>query len=966
MRFLSLLGILFFSQFVFCQNGTIKGSVLDDSNGSTLPGVNVSIKELKFGTNTDSDGKFTLRNIKAGTYEVEFSFMGYQPKIVSEVIVVANETTILDVTLKEVKNLLEEVVIKKTKAKAESVNSLLTIQKNNVSVSDGISAETIKKTPDKTTSDVLKRISGASIQDNKFVIIRGLNDRYNTALLNGAPLPSSEPDRKAFSFDIFPSNMLDNLVINKTASPDMPGEFAGGVVQINTKSVPDKNFQSITIGTGYNTITTFKEQKDYKGSSTDWLGFDNGKRDFPSSIPSPEAFASLSFEEKALVAKSFESDWNINDATFKPNTSFQYSIGRQIKFKEKSLGLLLSLSNNKTNNFNETQRNDYEQQGEEFVLQERFNDNNYTEQVLTAALGNFSFKFNDKNLITFKNILSINSTDLVVERTGKKNVEETRVINSDVRWFTSNTIYSGQLNGENTFSKAKIKLNWGGFFSDIKRSIPNLRRNIYTIEDPNSPDPALTLPYAVIANNNGGADYGGGIFYSENTESLKGIKLDLSKKFNFGKEFINEVKAGVFTQNRERDFFARQLQYNTLTNGGSFQESLLNLPNATIFSQQNMGVISPGVNGFTLFEITKPTDKYDANSDLNAAYIMFDNRYKKFRVVWGVRLEKFSLNLKAKLSDTEDLDLVREEEDFLPSLNVIFSINKKQNLRFSFSRTLNRPEYRELAPFGFYDFTTQFFTQGNPELKTAKIDNLDLRYEFYPGKGQLFSLSYFKKSFENPIEIIQEVNNRTISYKNTAGAKNSGIELEFRTLVSSLFSTGDSGILNDLTLFSNVAIIKSLIDTSNINSANIETSRPLQGQSPYVFNAGLQYLKTEKGISISTNINRAGNRIFITEAEGKPAIWEKGRTFIDMQIAKSFNKNKMELKLNIQNLLAQDLIFYQNNYKNTETFGTLETLANDIFTGDYHYEDGYSERDDDVIWRTKFGRSFSLSFTYNF
>ena len=328
MKFLYPLFFLILSHTIVAQTGIVGGVVLDESNGSTLPGVNITIKELSKNTTSDVDGKFIFRNLPVGIYEIEFRFVGYQSKVVSEVTVIANETVSLNVNIASQKNVIDEVVITRTKAKAESVKSLLIAQKNSANVSDGISAETIKRTPDKSTSDVLKRISGASIQDNRFVIIRGLNDRYNAAFLNGAPLPSSEPDRKAFSFDIFPSNMLDNLIITKTASPDLPGDFAGGVVQINTKSVPDKDFQTLTIGSGYNTITTWKNQKTYEGSSTDWLGFDNGKRDIPSTIPSTEIFNTLSYQDKAVIAKSFQSDWNINNNSFKPNTNFQYSIGR--------------------------------------------------------------------------------------------------------------------------------------------------------------------------------------------------------------------------------------------------------------------------------------------------------------------------------------------------------------------------------------------------------------------------------------------------------------------------------------------------------------------------------------------------------------------------------------------------------------------------------------------------------------
>jgi hypothetical protein len=555
---------------------------------------------------------------------------------------------------------------------------------------------------------------------------------------------------------------------------------------------------------------------------------------------------------------------------------------------------------------------------------------------------------------------------LVVDRFGQRDVNDPRHLSASVRWFTSNQVYSGQFNGDHYFTAPKIKVNWTGFYSSISRTIPNLRRNIYGIADPYSNDPTQTIPVAEIAANNGGPDYGGGLFFSENQESISGGKFDISKKINFGDDFTNEIKVGAFVQNRERTFFARQLQYNIMTNGGVFNTALLNLPDESIFSQANMGVISPGVNGFTLYELTKFYDSYNAGSKLNAGYLMFDNRFKKFRLVWGLRVEDFTQTLSSRLTATDYLNLNTNKVDYLPSANLIYSINKNQNLRLSYSKTLNRPEYRELAPFGFYDFTNQFFTQGNSELKRATVQNYDVRYEMYPAKGQMFTVSYFMKKFTNPIEVIQQVNNKTISYQNANSAVNSGLELEFRVVLSSFFDAEKAPFLEDITWFSNVAVIKSVVDVSNINGGNAEKERTMQGQSPYLFNSGIQYVNKESGLMISANVNKAGNRIAYGSSEIKPAIWEKGRTFLDMQVAKSFYKNKLELKLNVQNILAQDLIFYQNNYRNSVSYGTIESLGNYLFTGDYHYQNGFNAADDDVIWQTKFGRSISLSATFNF
>jgi len=975
LRSFSILFILFSFSSIYSQTSGIKGAVIEDKTGMPLPGATVKIVELNKSRVTDANGSFTFSNIAPGTYIVKVTALTFQEKEITEVIVVADDIYNLTISLLEKNNQLDEVVIKApTKAKVESVKSLLTMQKNSATVSDGISAETIKRTPDKNTSDVLKRISGASIQDNRFVIIRGLNDRYNASLLNGSPLPSSESDRKAFSFDIFPSNMLDNIIINKTATPDLPGEFAGGVVQINTKSVPDKDFQSISIGSGYNTVTTFKEGKTYKGSSTDWLGFDNGTRDLPSAIPSTEVFTSPSLTptERSEIAKTFENDWSINNETIKPNTSFQYSIGRNYDIKDKVFGFLFSATHNLSNNINEFVDSDFEVSLTEQTsnLIAKYTGTNFSQQVLTSALANFSFKFNQNNSLTFKNIFSVNSRDLVVIRQGKDEIINEAIIDEDIRWFTSNRIYSGQFGGEHYLPSSKIKIGWSAFYSDITRSIPNLRNNRYKTDFPNDP---ASIPTVVMQLNTGSALFGGGLFFSENKENSSGGKFDISKKFAIGEDFTNEIKTGAFVQSRDRDFFARQFYYNQLEDNGDFNASLLTLPNESIFNAENMGVLSPGVNGspavngFTLFELSKLSDTYKAGSQLYAGYLMLDNRYKKFRLVWGVRMEDFTQTLDTRTDDKKYINSKTNQVDFLPSANLIFSINSKKNLRLSYSKTLNRPEFRELAPFGFYDFTNRFFTQGVPQLVRATVQNFDIRYEFYPGKGQLFSVSYFLKKFNNPIEIIQQYNNKTLTYGNANSAKSSGIEMEFRTLLSSIFNAESMVLLNDLTLFSNLAIIKSNADVSNINNANPEKSRPMQGQSPYVFNAGLQYANKDNGWIVSTNINRVGDRIVFGSSETNPSLWEKARTFLDLQIAKSFMKNKMELKLNIQNILAQDQIFYQNIYKeDVPQSSTITNLSNLLFTGDPLNEDGYDSKTDDVILRTKFGRTFSLSMTYNF
>lgn len=981
MKLISTIVLFFLTQVIFSQNSIIKGVVIEENTGKPLSGVNIVIKSIKKSTISDSEGNFIFRNLPVGNYSVQFSFLSFESKIVSDIQTVANDTYDLTVSLVEKKNQLEDVVIKSTKAKTESVKSLLTLQKNSIRVTDGVSAETIKRTPDRTTSDVLKRISGASIQDNKFVIIRGLNDRYNTSYLNGAPLPSSEPDRKAFSFDIFPANMLDNIVIYKTASPDLPGEFVGGVIEINTKSTPDKNFQSLSVSSGYNTITTGKDQLYYTGGKTDWLGVDDGTRSLTSHIPATAQFQALqqqnnqsSVTQIAEIAKAYKSDWALYNKSFSPNFGLQYTTGKFHKLNDsQNLGVVASVTYNKTNNYNETILRSYETPGvldaDQFVKR-------YSEQVLFGVLCNFSLKMNANNSISFKNLYSINSNDRVLDREGAVTQESDPLyIHTTARTFNSNRIYTGQLVGDHFAPKSKIKINWVGSISSLIRSIPSERRNTYSYIKYD--DGTQTAPFAYFSVNTVGGGSPGSIFVSKNVEDIASTKVDISRKVKLGENYSIDFKIGGFIQSRYRDFSARQLGYTPFTgsvngtnyNINTFSQTIPFLDDSAIFSPSNMGIISPGVSGLTLYDGTKGNDEYTASSKLKATYLMLDNSYNKFRLVFGVRVEDYTQILNSKYDNGVPLVINNNQVDFLPSANLIYGLNSKQNIRLSFSKTLNRPEFRELAPFLFFDTETNLNTEGSADLKIAKVINGDIRYEIFPGKGQLFSISAFYKKFSDPIEL-QLKANFTNKYQNANSAENKGIELEYRTLLSSIFGEKSFKFLEDLTLFTNIAVIRSKVDISNLIGSQTSKEIPLQGQSPYVFNAGLQYINKESGWSTSLNVNRIGDRIAFhgNQAAGleTPALWEKSRTFLDMQITKSFLKNKMEVKLNIQNLLAQNLVFYQNNDLGKTNVTGFEKTINSIFIGDSQNLNGYNPDEDDLVRSTNFGQTFSLALSYNF
>lgn len=939
----TLILILIFSSSAFSQVGKVSGKVISSKNEGLISSiVTISLDVFTKSVATDYNGDFIINNLKPGTYKVTAKYTGFESTVTENVVVKANQTTTLNIVLFEKQRQLKDVNIK-AKVKRDNASALLIMQKNAASVGDAISAETIKKSPDKSTSDVLKRVSGASIQDNKFAIIRGLNERYNAAYLNGSPLPSSETDRKAFAFDIFPSNMLDNLIITKTATPDQTGEFAGGIILINTKSIPDENFQSFSFGLGFNTLTTFQEKTTYNGGNFDFLGLDDGTRAVPKNLPALNSWPD-SREAKADAAKLMPNDWGAIKSTFGTSVSMQYTLGRSFKIKTKdAVGLLVSLTYSNTPNKYDQYLYGYEPT-QENALATNLKDENFSSRILAGVLFNTAWKVNTNNTLSFKNIYSINSEDKVVTRTGAFQVNSPEPVRnrSNLFWFTSNEVLTNQLGGEHYIPKTKTKINWLMSNGFVRRLTPGMRRLLYNAS-PGGEFRANILPNADFNSNTGGT-----YLYTTTSEQINSYQVDFTENFDFTKQFKNAIKLGFNYQVRNRDFFARKLNmatYQQIGGGIDFDNTLLSLPDDKIFNSSNIGLLPSGKGGFLLEQIINPYDAYDASSDIYARYVMIDTKIgSRFRAVWGSRLETFYLKLNSTRDDRTPIRVNSTKYDFLPSLNLVYSLNDKQNLRVSYSETVNRPEFRELAPFVFYDFTNRYTYAGNDTLTRCKIFNYDVRYEFFPGRNQLLSGSLFYKSFINPIEQKSNPNAaREVTYINASSAANYGFEVEFRVLLASLLNIDSNDVLENLSIYSNFAYIESNVIVNSENKT-IDKDRRLQGQSPYVLNAGIQYQNTKKGYSATLSCNSVGDRISIVGNINEPSLWEKGRTVVDFQVSKTFLKNKLEVRLNAKDIFVQDLIFY-----------------NDL-NNNYQYD---KDTDLKIISRN-FGNEFSFSASYKF
>jgi len=941
---------LFFSLFFFigfalnAQNASISGKIQDSKTNEALFGVKVILTGTGKGSISDGDGNFSIKGLSPGKYILEIRYETYNNLILQDINIKADENLKINIPLDKAVMELGQVTVT-AKVNKESTTELLRLQRNSATVVDGINSETFKKTPDSKASDVLKRISGASIQDNKFVVIRGLSDRYNFGLINGAPLPSSESDRKAFSFDIFPSNMLDNLVIYKTATPELPGEFAGGVIDISTSEPKEKDFQSIQIGGSFNTISTFRSFQSYDGSKSDFLGFGQGSRSMPTDLPETSDFSGLTKDRKAYHASQMTPSWSTFSKMAMPNLNLQYSLGRTYNFGEKSLGFVAAYSYQNNNSIYSQIRREFEEQAAGVVLKMELNDTVYNNTVLNAGMLNFKFSLKPKSNIYFKNMYSVSSDDKVNVRKGIRELDNDpkQFEKSTNFWYTQNNLYTTQLFGKHELEKSKI--NWNLGFSNVSRQIPNLRRVVYRKQAATEED--TTVEYTAVIQQNGTIPTAAGnMFWSTSSEQIYSAKYDYSRQLDFG-IFKNELKVGGMHSFRNKDFTSRNFGFSQYKpTGSSFNSELLLLPADQIFNSENLGLQANGLGGFKLDEATNVDDSYQASSFLNAGFLMLDSKIaEKLRVVGGLRLESYNqvfnyIEFGSNVAQRIDTTVV----DILPSVNLIYSLNKKMNLRASFYQTVSRPEFRELAPFTFYNFVIDNIISGSPDLQRAKISNADVRYEFFPGAGQIFSFSGFYKKFINPIELI----NRTgtsgapeLYYTNVAGATSYGAEVEYRMNLGVFNKKDSTSLLKQFTLYANASLIRSKVDLDAVIGSEID--RPLQGQSPYIANAGLFFTNKKGDLAVSASYNVVGQRIYIVGNVQEPSVWENGRNVIDLQIAKTF-KEKLELKLNVKDLLAQDLIFFQDLNSNRK----------------------YDLGTDNAWQEVKFGQTISLSLNYSF
>ncbi len=701
---------------------------------------------------------------------------------------------------------LSTITVRSAGKKSTEAAVITTIRNSSV-VSDGVSIDFIKKTPDRNVGDALKRVSGVTIQNDKFVLVRGLADRYNSAILNKTLLPSTEPDRRAFSFDIIPTALIDNIIVAKSASANQPGDWSGGLVQITTKEVSD-NFFNISLGSGWGLVSSLKDFKLVQAT------------EFPSTFPSTYKYRISGNGDKRLFTKQFGNP-NVEGFTSSPNLNGGLSFG----VKKNKFNALFSSTIRNTFGLNYIERTDYQSSTE---LAYDYRDTLFTKRFSANGLLNLTYL--GKNRYSWKTLVNYQADDTYLTRSGD-NFDNVQNVLSNSSNHINNVVINSQFDG-------KIKtLDFNLGYNFIFREQPDYRVN------PITKSLGVNEPYATAW---------------RDTYRFWSVMDENSFNGNINKDF-GKIKIGGGYLKKIRGFNARIFRY---------------------------------LSTDMLDEITNNTDRYTADFDLGSLYSMYENEWGKWKLNTGLRGEYNVFNVNTADFSGQKVNVNREYLDLLPSLNLSYNLEKTK-YRFSLSKTLARPEFREVANFAYYDFVRNAQILGNSKLEKSDIYNVDLKWELYPKAGENISVSVFGKQFIRPIEQIvadgSVPSNLLLTYTNPDNALLYGVELEFRKKVMSW-----------LDVYTNASVMNSEVNVNGIK-------RQLQGQSNYVINGGVNIHKKNETLNIT--YNRVGDRISAVGFQGYPDIFENSRDVLDITYLHKLKNG--ELKFAIGDVFGQPSIYYQ-------------------------------------------------------
>lgn len=885
------------------ETGQVSGVIRDDFNSMGLPAAPITVPGAGTTAYSELDGQFTL-TLPAGVHRIHFGFSGYEDATVS-VNVVAGETTRLDVGL-TMERFAEEVVVTGEVVEPElfTAEAQLEERQKASTITDNIASDEMKANADSNAASAMKRVAGLTVVDNQYVFVRGLGERYSNTTLNGAVLPTTEPDKRVVPLDLFPTGLIESVSVVKSYLPDKPADFSGGLVEIDPLSFPTEPVINVSISQGYNTNTSFQEGLSYPGGGRDWLGFDDGTRALPSAIPDSKVVRTSRFTEAGFtpveletIGESFSNVWSPVTESIGHNQSYSVVAGNSWD----RFGSIFSVTWSESNQSQSEDQTFFSISGGDIDVQNDYDFDVTTSKTSTGVVGNFAYRFSGNHRLSLENFYAHNSKNEARTFEGYNSDVGANIRNSRLFWVEEG-ILSSRLAGEHYFQAlAASQLEWSATLSRASRDEPDLRETLYEFN-------TFSGEYVLADESQSGFR-----MFNDLDDEVVELGADWTLFFAQWEDLPASVKLGPRATFRERDFSSRRFRMTPRVAG------LVDITQAPemIFTPANLG------EAFEIREETRPTDSYQAQQTVQAFYAMTDLPISRnFRVIGGARVERSE-----QVVDTFDpfstagemITASLNNADVLPGISAVYAFSERTNVRAGYSHTVNRPEFRELAPFEFTDVVGGRSVVGNPNLERALIRNVDIRLETFPGTGEVLAISAFYKDFSNPIErIVEPTAQLRTSYTNALGARNTGVELEARRS------------FGRFTASANYTWVDSRIELEQA-AGQVQTNldRPLAGQSANVFNVSLGTDLPEIGGSFRVLYNYFGDRIVDVGSLGLPDIYEDGRGVLDAVFTKQFER--VSLRASFDNLLDAGHRFSQG--------GELQRLF-------------------------KLGRSFSLSLSY--
>ena len=921
-KLLLSISLFLLASFTFAQTGTIRGTIKDTKTNEDIIGATVLVAGTQLGAATDVNGFFSISKVPAGKVTLVLTYISYRKKEIKDVTVEADKVTEVNTGMEDEATVLQEVRIvsqKQTNTEISVISEIKAAQ----NIVSGISSQQIARTLDRDAAQVVKRVPGVTIVGDRFINIRGLNQRYNNVMLHNAFTPSMETDVKSFSFDVIPSSQIDRLLVYKSPSAELPGEFAGGVVKIFTKSIPEQNSIIFDYGVTFRVGTSFGEFKAPEQGPNYWTGFNNNYQNLPSRFP--KTLNNAPSAELEIAGRSLRNNWITNTTTAMPDQRFSLLFNNKFNLGKVRVGNVTALNYSDSRTAFEITRKDFNENsaGQESAIYQ-YQDSQFNRNIRVGMLFNWAFKLGENHTIEVKNLYNQMSGGSYVNRTGR-NFESAVTLDNGSFDQVYRGIYTGQLTGKHYFNNKRTDIDWVVGYNSSYREQPDYRRFRLDVDE-RSGQKTVYVPLGAAAS------FFLGRFSSRMDETGLTGSANITQKVG---EKI-EIKAGVFYESKDRIFKARNLGY---VRTSRTNPEILNGSITSLFIPQNIN----NNDGIKIDEQTNFSDSYNASNDLLAGYVSANVPLtKKLNLIAGLRYEANTQKMNSAELNGTPVRVSYPVNKLLPSANLTYNFTEKHLLRFAFGQTINRPEFRELAPFAFYDFDYNIVYKGNPNVQTATINNFDLRYEWYPTPAEVVSIAGFYKDFTNPIEVIVipgagSGGAKSFTFANASKSVSSGIELEVRKGFGSLAS---SPIIQKMSLLFNAAFIVSRV---KLGTAGLGQSddRPLQGQSPYILNIGLNYNDTKKDLQFNVLYNVIGRRIFAAGFEGYPDVYEMPRNILDVTFSKAIG-SRWTIKGGVTDILNQTNVLLQDG------------------NGDKKFD----RNNDQLIQSFRPGQAFQLGFSY--